>query len=223
MLLPIALGLVPLMSWSAIQTHRFGSFSIGAYEGLNLLATARSLGTIPIAENDSTETKLVLERLNARGVTATKAGMSPAAVHAWDGEFYAAFHNNFDELCAAFQSLAPHGHLSAPRLAARGFLAHAGGYGAFLLGGSSTFISDYAALPLLCLTVAAWIVILVPHERPLATVTITVSMMTIVYLVTIFGSILWLHRYVVPVQPVLIFLASLSLFALARGVHRTIR
>ena len=216
-LLVITLGLVPLGIWGALQLHRVQSFSLGAYEGLNLVATARTLGPLPVTAHDSNEKRLVIQRINDRGITSIDMEHSPSKVHEWDGEFYDAFHQNFDEVCASIQNAPPGTTIAAPLLAARGFWEHAGRYGIFLRGGIETFISNYAMLPLSCLAVATWLLIRSPRDHPLATATITICTVTGIYLASIFSSILWLYRYFIPVQPGLIFLELVSLFALLRS------
>lgn len=221
LLAPILLGLAPFVMWSCVQAHRFGSFTLGAYEGLNLLATARALGTIPTSPSDPPETRLVIERLNASGVTTSQAGLAPTVVHTWDGEFYGAFHRNFDLLCEAVKTLAPHSHIATLQVATRGFWDNGPSYREFLLGGLKTFTSQYALLPLAALCTAGWLWIRSPRDRPLAEATAIISCITVVYLASIFVSVLWLHRYFIPAQPSLIFLVLLSLATLIRGLLRS--
>lgn len=216
----ILTGVLPLVLWGGIQVHRLGSFTLGAYEGLNVLATARSLGDIPLNASDLSASTLVLSRLNERGVTVSDDGLRSEVVHEWDGEFYDTFHHNFDEVCAAVQEIAPGEPFPALRVAARAFFAQASRYRLFLKGGLETLTRECAPLLLTCLGTGLWLLYRYPGSRALACASITVSFVATIYTVSIFTSILWLHRYVSPIQGPLLFLTLLSLFDLltnARG------
>jgi hypothetical protein len=220
----LLLGLFPLVVWASIQFHRLGTFSLGAYEGLNLVATARSLGEIPARYGDAAETELVISRINERGVTTSDAGLQPPHVHEWDGEFYAAFHHNFDQVCAAIQSIATLeiAHREQPAavtIALRGLATHKHRYASFLRGGVETFLREYALLLLTCLAIGMWLRLRGPNYRPLATASITISLVCLLYVASIFFSILWLHRYFVPIQVPLLFLSLLSLLALCLEIR----
>lgn len=215
----VLLGMLPLALWGYIQSHRLGTFSLGAYEGLNVIATARSLGEIPAASTDSPETRLFISRLNERGTTVSDRGLLPEFVHTWDGELYSAFHHNFDEVCSVVQSLPPGSQLPTMSLVGRSFMAHLQRYTSFLQGGLQTFLSECGPLLGLCMTVGIWLLLRYPRRRALAHTSITISLLASVYVASIFLSILWLHRYFIPVQGSILFLTILSILALVQGVR----
>lgn len=215
----VLLGILPLALWGLIQSHRLGTFSLGAYEGLNAVATARSLGEIPVVSTDSPETNLVLSRLQTRGTTVSDRGLLPQNVHQWDGELYGAFHHNFDEVCSAVQSLPPGSQLPTMDVVRRSFMAHHLRYISFLEGGVATFLSECAPLLALCITTGSWLLLRCPRSRALAQANVTISLLATIYVASIFLSILWLDRYFVPVQGSILFLTILSLLTLVKGVR----
>ena len=201
----IALGLLPLFAWATVNLARLDSFTLGKYEGLNLLATARSLGTIPLSPQDPPDTQNILHYINTHGVTPSPQAFTPKDVHEWDGEYYAAFHKNFDTSCDA---LIAHGPSNTPRtaaLAARSIAAHRDNYRAFLLGGWYTFSRLYGPILALCFLANVWLSRRTPSLRIWSSSVSTVCALSLIYLGSVFVTVLWLHRYIMPIQPVLVF------------------
>ena len=201
----ITLGLLPLFAWATVNLARLDSFTLGKYEGLNLLATARSLGTIPLSPQDPPDTQDILHYINTHGVTPSPQAFTPKDVHEWDGEYYAAFHKNFDTSCDA---LIAHGSSHTPRtaaLAARSIAAHRDNYRAFLLGGWYTFSRLYGPILALCLLANVWLSRRTPSMRIWSSSVSTVCALSLIYLGSVFVTVLWLHRYIMPIQPVLVF------------------
>jgi len=219
----ITLGLLPLFAWATVNLARLDSFTLGKYEGLNLLATARSLGTIPLSPQDPPDTQDILHYINTHGVTPSPQAFTPKDVHEWDGEYYAAFHKNFDTSCDA---LIANGSSNTPRtaaLAARSIAAHRDNYRAFLLAGWYTFSRLYAPILALCLLANFWLSRRIPSMRIWSSSVSTVCALSIIYLGSVFVTVLWLHRYIMPIQPVLVFCTIVTvgrLIASFRGENK---
>lgn len=203
-------GLLPLFLWGAINCARTGAFALVRYEGLNLVATARSLGPIPFDSRDSEDQQHLITTINAQGSTAPDSAFKPTEVHRWDGEFYRAFHANFDQVTAAMQTLSDASVARPTSIAARGLRAHADRYRLFLKGGVQTLIAHYLPLVGLCLVAALWLWRRAPHHARWSLGVITIAAVTLGYLCIIFTSMLWLHRYFIPVQPILLFCLVVS-------------
>ena len=219
----LSLGVAPLLLWCAAQYHRVGVFSIGAYEGLNPLATARSLGTLPEAPADSPGTRGLIAILNERGLTVSDHALSLRATHLWDGEFYGAFHHNFDLTCAAIKQAEPGKPPSSTAVAIRGFTAHPARYLRFIGSGIMTLARDYLPVVLPCLASAAWLRRRDRGARPLATVACILCCLSLLYLCTVFATMLWLPRYFLPLQPTIIFLSGVCAWNLVRNFADEIR
>lgn len=203
-------GLLPLLLWGAINLYRTGTFSIFPYEGLNLVATARSLGTIPTGPNDSEIQRRVISEINERGVTAPDSAFTPSTVHQWNGEFYEAFHNNFNVTTDTVHALENPSLARPSTLAARGLRAHEERYHLFLWGGARTLTIDYLPLILVCAMATAWLARKAPEARRWGLGVLTLCVLSLTYLAVIFGTMLWLHRYVIPVQPIILFCLMVS-------------
>jgi len=203
-------GLLPLFLWGAINFSRTGTLAIVPYEGLNLVATARSLGSIPSDSRDSEEQQRLITAINAQGVTVPDSALQPMEVHRWDGEFYRAFHTNFDQVTGVMQSL-PNATTARPTsIAARGLLTHPDRYRLFLRGGVHTLATQYLPLVALCLIAALWLWRRAPHYARWSLGVITIAAVALGYLFIIFTSMLWLHRYFIPVQAILLFCLVVS-------------
>jgi hypothetical protein len=206
----VMIGLLPLAAWATVHLARLDSWSLGNYEGLNLLATARSLGTIPSSPHDPTETTAFITYLNTHGVTPSLKGFAPRTVHAWDGEFYDAFHANFDTVGDAVILHGATMPVRAGNLAARSISAHRDNYRSFLAGGWYTFSRSYAPLIVLCLITTVWLSRRDPSVKVWSSTALTLCALSLAYLASVFCTVLWLHRYIVPIQPVLLFCTVVS-------------
>ncbi len=207
----IVAGLFPLLLWGTINLQRAGTFSILPYEGLNLLATSRSLGPIPFASSDTEEQQHLISLINEQGTTASDAALAPAMVHTWDGEFYRAFHANFNLATTTLRDLQNPASARSTALTARALRVHTDRYRRFLRGGVHTLLTDYAPLILACMGVSVWLMRRGPHEARWALGVRTVCVVSLGYLTVIFGTMLWLHRYFIPVQPILLFCLTISI------------
>jgi hypothetical protein len=203
-------GLFPLLLWGTINIQRAGTFSILPYEGLNLLATSRSLGPIPLASSDTEEQRRLITAMNEQGTTVSDAALDPAIVHTWDGEFYRAFHANFNLTTTTLRGLEKSVSVRSSTLATRALRSHTERYRRFLRGGVHTLLTDYAPLILACIGVSGWLMRRDPHETRWALGVLTVCVVSMGYLTVIFGTMLWLHRYFIPVQPILTFCLTIS-------------
>lgn len=203
-------GLLPLALWGATNLHRIGSFSIVPYEGLNLVATARSLGTIPTKANDTEDQQRFIATINAQGVTVPDSGLTQTEIHRWEGEFYKAFHTNFDTTTAAMRSRSNITTVRATEIGARGLRAHADRYQLFLRGGAYTLCVEYLPLIGACLVTAAWLARRDRRHARWSLGVATICVVSLGYLFVIFGTMLWLHRYFIPVQPILLFCLIVS-------------
>ncbi|MEN9845022.1 MAG: hypothetical protein RIS36_169, partial [Pseudomonadota bacterium] len=212
----VTAGLVPLLMWSAINLHRVGTFSILPHERLNLLATARSLGPIPCASSDTEEQRYLITLMNERGTTVSDAGLEPDKVHTWDGEFYGAFHANFNLATDALYGRENPASVRSTALAARALSAYTDRYRRFLRGGIHTLLIECMPLVLSCMVVAGWIMRRDPIQARRALGVITVCVVSLGYLAAIFGTMLWLRRYFVPIQPILLFCLTISVATLLK-------
>lgn len=220
----VGLGLLPLFAWATVNLTRLDAFTLGKYEGLNLLATARSLGAIPLSPDDPQETRNVIEYINTHGITPSPNAFEREVVHQWDGEYYAAFHKNFDTSCDAVITKQSANLPGAAALAARSITAHRDNYRAFVRGGLYTFSRDYAPLIALCLIASLWLARRTPSMSVWSSSVTTVCALSLIYLGSVFGTILWLHRYIMPIQPVLVFCTIVSaarLITSFRGSSKT--
>jgi 4-amino-4-deoxy-L-arabinose transferase-like glycosyltransferase len=208
--LAISAGLLPLFLWGAVNLHRTGTFSVLPYEGLNLFATARSLGTIPPAPNDSDPDRRLITDINERGITAPDTAFTPTGVHRWEGEFYGAFHINFNVTTDTLRYLTMP-HAGRPySLATRGLRAHTDRYRRFLWGGVIALTCDYLPLIVLCAIATVWLAQRTPQTARWALGVITLCVISLTYLIVIFSPMLWLHRYIIPAQPILVFCLAVS-------------
>jgi hypothetical protein len=207
----LATGLLPLVLWGAVNLQRTGYFSLVPYEGLNLLATARSLGEIPLSSTDSEAQRHLIKTLNEKGVTASDSALIDTEVHRWDGGFYAAFHRNFDVTTDSLQALEPTSEMRASEIATRGLIAHRDRYKFFLRGGKHTFFENHAPLILTCILTTLWLARRAPRYSRWCLGVMTISVVSVGYLAAILGTMLWLDRYLVPVQPVLLFCTIVSM------------
>jgi ABC-type multidrug transport system fused ATPase/permease subunit len=206
----VVTGLLPLFVWGSFNHHRTGTFSIVPYEGLNLLATARTLGPIPLESSDSEEQLSLIRVLNEHGVTVADSALEPDSVHRWEGEFYGAFHTNFNITTEAIRSLRDSSGLRPSLLAARGLREHAERYRRFLRGGARSLVNEYLPLILACIVAAMWLARRAPGTSRWALGVGTVCVVSLGYLTVIFGTMLWLHRYFVPIQPILLICMTIS-------------
>lgn len=206
----ISAGLLPLLVWATINLQRTGTFSILPYERLNLLATARSLGPIPLMPQDTEDQRHLITVMNEQGTTASDAALAPAMVHTWDGEFYQVFHANFTLITNTLRGLGNSVSRRSRGLAARALRVHTDRYGRFVRGGVHTLLTDYAPLILACIVASGWLMRRDAHESRWALGVLTVCGVSLGYLAVIFGTMLWLHRYFIPVQPILLFCLTIS-------------
>lgn len=216
----VGAGLLPLFLWGAVNLHRTGALSVIPYEGLNLVATARSLGTIPAAPDDSEVQRRLISEINDRGVTALDSAFTPSTVHQWNGAFYDAFHTNFNVTTNSVRALEHPSLVQASTLASRGLRAHEDRYHLFLWGGAHTLTNDYLPLILVCAVVTAWLARKAPETRRWALGVLTLCVLSLTYLAVIFGTMLWIHRYVIPVQPIILFCTVVSTARLLTPVAR---
>lgn len=219
----ITIGLLPLCAWATLNLARLDSFTLGKYEGLNLLATARSLGTIPSSPQDSPETLKFIEYINTKGMTPSPSAFATDVVHQWDGEYYAAFHRNFDTSCDAMIEYGSKGSPRIVALAARSLTAHRENYRGFLLGGWHTFSRLYAPILGLCALASLWLSRRAPSMSIWSSSVFTVCTLSLFYLGSVFCTILWLHRYIMPIQPALIFCTVITVARLVASFRDTKR
>lgn len=208
--LAIGAGLLPLLVWATINLQRTGTFSILPYERLNLLATARSLGPIPLASDDTEGERHLITVMNEQGTTASDAALAPAMVHTWNGEFYQAFHANFALITNTLRGLQNSESGSSRALAVRALRVHADRYRRFVRGGVHTLLTGYAPLILACIVVSGWLMRRDAHETRWALGVLTLCGVSLGYLAVLFGTMLWLHRYFIPIQPILLFCLTIS-------------
>jgi len=216
----LAGGLVPLLIWGAINIHRTGSFSLVPYEGLNLLATARSLGPIPLNPDDTGPQRHLITTLNEHGREVSDTALTAHEVHRWEGEFYDAFHANFTNTTRAIESYGTTTALRPGDISARALRAHAERYQRFLRGGVYTLVTEYAPLILACMVTATWLALRAPQYARWGLGVVTLCVIAIAYLTIIFGSMLWLPRYFTPVKPILLFCLVTSTSLLIRALAR---
>ncbi|MEY4667882.1 MAG: hypothetical protein RL518_581, partial [Pseudomonadota bacterium] len=203
-------GLLPILLWCSVTLQRAGSFSLAPYEGLNLLATARSLGPLPLKGTDSERTRSVITYLNERGVTASDTALVAADVHRWEGEFYGVFHSNFNRAVEALQHSEGHDPLRPLEIAANSLRAHPDRYRLFARGGVRTLIMEYMPLIIACAALSFWLVRRDSRYTRWSIGVATICVVALGYLTTIFGTMLWLHRYIIPAQSVLLFCTVIS-------------
>ena len=206
----VLMGLLPLLVWSSLNVLRLGSFGLGPHSGCALAAGARTLGPIPIRQEDSPLTVHFLDSLNTSGISVAPMGWAPSAVHKWDGEYYAAYHRNFDASCGLFRALPPKS-VHAFSIFVRAVAAYPHYYRAFLAGSVYTFCSDYALLFIAAILVILTLVTRRGSYRNLSIASALITITTLCYTASIFLTILWVHRYIVPVQPIMLFITFLPI------------
>ena len=206
----LAIGISPLFLWGSMNLQRSGSFSLSPYEGLNLVATARSLGPIPVDSRDTESARSLIAILNEQGGTPSDGAFSAPEVHRWNGEFYEAFHTNFNVTSNATRTLGASSTIRPSELATRGLLAHSERYSRFLRGGVHTILTQYAPLIIACLVSSLWLASRAQQYARWSLGVATVCVVSLTYLILIFGTMLWLHRYFIPVQPILLFCLTVS-------------
>jgi hypothetical protein len=206
----LAMGIFPLVLWGSMNLLRSGSFSLSPYEGLNLVATARSLGPIPVDSHDPESTRRLIAILNEQGVTPSDGAFSAPEVHRWNGEFYEAFHTNFNVTSNAIRTLGENSTTRPSELATRALLAHSERYRRFLRGGVHTILTQYLPLIVACIVSSVWLTRRAQQYARWSLGVATVCVVSLTYLILIFGTMLWLHRYFIPVQPILLFCLTVS-------------
>ncbi len=214
----ISIGLLPLCVWGVVQFSRTGSASFARYEGLNLLATARSFGPIPIKQEDTEMERRVITFINEHGVTARSDDLSGHDVHRWEGPFYHIFHSNFSTSVRGLNIFGASNDIHVTKLATRTLESYPQSYRLFLRGGIRTLLVDYAPLIAICLITTGALVAKARRYWRWALGISTLCVISLGYYVTILGTMLWLHRYTMPVQPVILVCLLTSLGLLLRNV-----
>lgn len=216
-------GLLPLALWGSINLYRIGSFSVVPYEGLNVVATARSLGPLQPKASDTEEQQRFVTTINAEGITVPDSALASTEVHRWEGEFYEAFHSNFSVITTTARTISDVRSVRPTELGARGVRSHAERYQLFLRGGAYTLCVEYLPLIAACLVTAAWLARREPRHARWSLGVATVCAVALGYLFVVFGTMLWLHRYFIPAQPILFFCLIVSAVRLVGGLWFTQR
>ncbi len=210
-------GLTPLVIWTSIKLFGTGLPPGGAYEMSNLIASARTFSQIPLHSKDDPDLVRFITLLNERGVSSDLESLNPSDIHKWDGPFYDLFHKNFtvvDQLLKEFGSTAK---LSPIDLFIRGVTSNWEGYCSFLRGGLHTFLDSCLPLIGLCVVINIWLYRRSVEARPFCFVAITLALISLVYLGAIFTVMLWLPRYMAPIQSPLLFCCLVSGYLLFRS------
>jgi hypothetical protein len=108
--------------------------------------------------------------------------------------------------------------INVTKLATRTLLRYPQSYRLFLRGGIHTLMAEYAPLIATCLITAG---VLAARGRRYWRWALGVSTLCVIslgYYATILGMMLWLHRYTMPVQPVILVCLLISLGLLLGNV-----
>jgi hypothetical protein len=209
--------LLPLVAWAWFNQQRLGVFTLSPHGAYQLVATARTLGEIPVDGSDSPEVRHLVESINQAGQTPPDESMIPERVHEWNGAFYFAYHHNFDVSCALmYQSTLDPTLMTkvARTLLWRTISAHRDRYQNFLLGSIHRFVFDYGSELLACLLTSLMLLYRRGRREPLVYAGIVMVFGATIYMWLFFGNALWVHRYFVPIQPALFTATVLSLAAI---------
>jgi hypothetical protein len=217
----VGIGLVPLCVWGAVQLSRSGAVSFARYEGLNLLATARSFGPIPLEQEDTEIERRVITFINEHGVTTHSGDLTGSDVHRWEGPFYHNFHSNFTTVVKGLRIVGPSYEFPAAKLATRTLQRYPEPYRLFLRGGVHTLLVDYMPLLVTCLITTGALVAKARRYWRWALGVFTMCVISLGYYSMILATMLWVHRYAVPVQPVILMCLLTSLGLLILNVRGT--
>ncbi len=212
----IAAGLIPLFLWASFNLYRLGAFSFGAHGGYMYFAAARTLGPIPHTAGDSAQVARLLERFNEQGHDVSSEGWQAESVQRWRGEYYDAYHWNFNLALKSLRSEVE--QVSAFPFFVRAARTHSERYIAFLKGGLYTFLHGYAFLIIGCLFAQFVLLREAPQFRGLALANVMVCICSVLYIASVLLMFLWVSRYFTSVKPALVF-SLFSAFAVICG-HR---
>ena len=199
----VFLGLVPLLLWASFNLYRLGTFSFGAHGGYMYVASARTLGEIPHSENDSADVTSLINHLNGEGRGVSEFGWRPERVQEWEGEYYQAYHWNFGLAWGPLKLEVV--KVSAFPLFIRAVRAHSDRYLCFLKGSLYTVAHRYALLIVACSLAQILLCRQFPRYQGFAAANVVACVCSLLYMGSIFGTFLWVHRYFTSIQPTLMF------------------